>query len=56
MVLYQLVLDKGGKCPLATVELQRTIYVDAIMSGADSLEEAIELQQQLMNLLEVALI
>uniref|UniRef100_A0A0A9Z001 Integrase catalytic domain-containing protein n=1 Tax=Lygus hesperus TaxID=30085 RepID=A0A0A9Z001_LYGHE len=51
-VLRQLVADHGSEFPLAAQVLQSNIYVDDILAGADSLQSALEVQQQTISLLE----
>lgn len=50
-VLKQLCLDHGSSYPLAAQVLQKNIYVDDILAGANDEEQALELKQQLENLL-----
>ena len=49
--LHQLANDDGHNFPLAKSVLLNDFYVDDVMTGADSIEEAIELQDQLRKLL-----
>ncbi|XP_026471910.1 uncharacterized protein LOC113376214 [Ctenocephalides felis] len=53
--LNQLVLDEGESFPLASRAVQHDCYVDDIISGANSLEEAIKLKEELIQLLIVAI-
>ncbi|XP_066904251.1 uncharacterized protein [Halyomorpha halys] len=50
-VIHQLVLDEGSSYPKASVALKDNIYVDDILTGAHSLDEALELQKELIELL-----
>lgn len=51
-VLRQLAMEDGSKYPLAKVALERDFYMDDVLTGAKSKEEAIQLQTQLMDLLK----
>lgn len=51
--LLQLVNDCGDKFPLASEAIKHNCYVDDIMGGAFSVEEAIALQRELITLLEL---
>ncbi|XP_026467748.1 uncharacterized protein LOC113371335 [Ctenocephalides felis] len=48
--LNQLVLDEGESFPSASRAVQHDCYVDDIISGANSLEEAIKLKEELIQL------
>lgn len=48
--LFQLCNDEGTRYPLAAQALRNDTYVDDIVSGADSPEQALQLQQQLIAL------
>ncbi|KAJ8947181.1 hypothetical protein NQ317_019605 [Molorchus minor] len=48
--LLQLAEDEGRNYPLATKVVRSDIYVDDIVSGADSVERGYEVQAQLINL------
>ncbi|XP_062710702.1 uncharacterized protein LOC134288828 [Aedes albopictus] len=50
-VLLQLADDEQENYPAAAKVLRKDVYVDDLFSGADSVEEAIELRQQLEALL-----
>jgi hypothetical protein len=50
-VLHQLVRDEGKDYPLASAAILRDTYVDDIVTGASSLDEALELKGQLIELL-----
>uniref|UniRef100_A0ABD2WTZ1 Integrase catalytic domain-containing protein n=3 Tax=Trichogramma kaykai TaxID=54128 RepID=A0ABD2WTZ1_9HYME len=50
-VLHQLAEDEAARYPLAASILVDSSYVDDILTGADSLEEAKSLQQELISLL-----
>ncbi|XP_032690711.1 uncharacterized protein LOC116853661 [Odontomachus brunneus] len=49
-VLQQLAGDEGSRFPKGALALARDAYVDDILSGADSLPEAVELRDQLSQL------
>ena len=53
-VLNQLAKDGASEFPLASKALLQNTYVDDIMSGADSVAEALEMQRQLIELLDGA--
>ncbi|XP_033227635.1 uncharacterized protein LOC117179708 [Belonocnema kinseyi] len=48
--VQQLGLDEGDRFPLAAEVIKNGIYVDDVLSGADNLEDAIELQNYLRGL------
>ncbi|XP_011687068.1 PREDICTED: uncharacterized protein LOC105449509 [Wasmannia auropunctata] len=48
--LHQLAEDEGKCFPLGAQALQRDTYVDDVLSGASTLDEALRLQQQLSRL------
>lgn len=50
--LQQLAKDEADKFPLASGITLSDFYVDDLMSGSDSLHEALEIQKQLIALLE----
>lgn len=50
-VLKQLSLDDGHKYPQAASVLQEDIFMDDILTGSDTLEETLELRNQLIQLL-----
>ena len=50
--LKQLALDEQQKFPLAAAILQRDFYVDDLMTGTDTIEEAVVLQKQMIDLFE----
>jgi hypothetical protein len=52
-VICQLVLDEGGRYPRASLALTKHIYVDDIVTGADSVQSAQLLQTQLIELLKL---
>ncbi|XP_073986110.1 uncharacterized protein [Rhodnius prolixus] len=49
--IHQLITDEGASFPLAKKALSEDIYVDDIATGANKMEEAIQLQDQLIALL-----
>ncbi|XP_039309110.1 uncharacterized protein LOC105208245 [Solenopsis invicta] len=49
-VFIQLLRDEGSKYPLAVPVLEKGRYVDDIFGGADSIEEAKEISQQLIGI------
>lgn len=49
--IKQLVADEGENYPKAAKVLEHDIYVDDVISGADTLSEAIEIKSQLIELL-----
>lgn len=51
-VLKQLVTDEGRDFLLAAKALMKHCYVDDILTGADSMTEAYQLQNELINLLK----
>ncbi|KAJ8914346.1 hypothetical protein NQ315_011334 [Exocentrus adspersus] len=51
--IIQLAKDEGLKFPLAADVLQNDIYVDDIVTGCNSLNEAITIRDQLINLLKL---
>jgi len=52
MAVKQLSLDLALDYPLAAKAIERSFYVDDCLSGADTPQEAVELHQQLQNLLD----
>lgn len=50
--LQQLAEDEKSKYPLAARITKRDFYVDDLLSGADSIQEALDLQKQLVEMLE----
>lgn len=50
--IRQLITDEGAPFPLAEKALFEDIYVDDIATGANKIEEAIQLQKQLIALLK----
>lgn len=50
--LHQLAQDEGLKYPDAAKVLQENIYVDDVLTGAESFEEALSLKRQLITLLK----
>lgn len=50
--LHQLDLENGPEFPLATNLLRTSTYVDDIIAGADSVENVVLLQQQVIQLLQ----
>jgi hypothetical protein len=51
--LQQLAEDEQSKFPIAAITTKNDFYVDDVLSGANSLPEALELQSQLINLLKL---
>ncbi|XP_062703759.1 uncharacterized protein LOC134286198 [Aedes albopictus] len=49
--LSQLCEDEGGRFPVAAKIVRKDCYVDDVLSGAESAEEAVDAQQQLQQLL-----
>ncbi|XP_062716240.1 uncharacterized protein LOC134291886 [Aedes albopictus] len=49
--LSQLCEDEGGRFPVAAKIVRKDCHVDAVLSGAESVEEAVDAQQQLQQLL-----
>lgn len=49
--LHQLADDEKDNFPLASKFLKRDLYVDDVLTGADSLQEIMDLRNQLMTLL-----
>ncbi|XP_067142348.1 uncharacterized protein [Centruroides vittatus] len=49
-VLQQLAKDEGARFPLAATVLTQDFYVDDLMTGANSTEEALRLQAELIQL------
>ncbi|XP_062705397.1 uncharacterized protein LOC134287511 [Aedes albopictus] len=49
--LSQLCEDKGGRFPGVAKIVRKDCYVDDVLSGAESVEEAVDAQQQLQQLL-----
>lgn len=50
-VLKQLAIDEGERYPLAADVLSSSTYVDDIVTGAATIESAVKLRSQLINLL-----
>ena len=50
MAIKQNSIDYAELYPLAAEVVQKCFYVDDCLTGADSIEEAVSLQQQLHNL------
>ena len=50
-VLRQLVVDEGHRFPRATEVLLQSIYIDDVLTGTDNLDEAINLREELIELL-----
>lgn len=51
-VIKQLLVDEGESYPLAASRVANDMYVDDLVSGADSIEEATRLHQELCSLFE----
>ncbi|XP_055636134.1 uncharacterized protein LOC129775417 [Toxorhynchites rutilus septentrionalis] len=52
-ILNKLAEDEGDKYPLAAAVLTKRFYVDDVLAGSDSLEEAVEICSQLRKLLSL---
>ncbi|XP_058810258.1 uncharacterized protein LOC131675343 [Phymastichus coffea] len=52
--LHQLAIDEGGRYPQAAEVLKNDFYMDDLLTGTDTLEAALELKQQLTDLLKLA--
>ncbi|XP_076660104.1 uncharacterized protein LOC143363391 [Halictus rubicundus] len=50
--LRQLSLDEGGRFPLAAACLQSDVYMDDVLSGASTIDEALAIQGQLIATLK----
>ena len=50
--LQQLAIDEGAQHPIAAAVLQRDFYVDDLLTGANTRQEAALLRKELMKLLE----
>ncbi|XP_047990732.1 uncharacterized protein LOC125229833 [Leguminivora glycinivorella] len=50
--LIQLAIDEGTEYPRAAEVLKRDIYVDDVVTGAESVESALDLQSQVIKILE----
>ncbi|KAF6203560.1 hypothetical protein GE061_001892 [Apolygus lucorum] len=50
-VLQQLVQDEGDRYPLAAEAMTRSLYVDDVAAGSNTIEDLFELKSQLINLL-----
>lgn len=53
-VLLQLAEDEGGRYPQAAEVRRRNTYIDDIMAGADTKEEALSVRRQTVDLLRAA--
>ena len=51
--LVQLCNDEGSKFPVASNIVMDDCYVDDVLAGTDSLEDAIDAQQQLEKMLQL---
>uniref|UniRef100_A0A8D9DS55 Integrase catalytic domain-containing protein n=2 Tax=Cacopsylla melanoneura TaxID=428564 RepID=A0A8D9DS55_9HEMI len=51
-VIKQLTIDHGNEYPLASNSIQTGIYIDDVITGADSPQQALDLQQQLICLFQ----
>ncbi|CAK9799131.1 hypothetical protein ANTPLA_LOCUS1906 [Anthophora plagiata] len=51
--LHQLAHDEGSKFPLAANSLRDDFYVDDLLSGANTIQEALELKRQLIEILKL---
>lgn len=50
--LHQLAEDESTKFPKASRVLKRDLYVDDVLTGADTIEETVELRQELSSILK----
>lgn len=50
--IKQLAIDHGNEFPLAANSIQTGIYIDDVITGANTLHEALELQQELIHLFQ----
>lgn len=50
--IYQLANDECSNFPIGAKALRQDFYVDDLLSGADSVKEAIECQRQVVNILQ----
>ncbi|BES87780.1 Pao retrotransposon peptidase [Nesidiocoris tenuis] len=51
--LHQLVQDEGGPFPLASAAIMHDTFMDDVVKSVPSIAEALELQQQLQNLMNL---
>ncbi|XP_043259316.1 uncharacterized protein LOC122401314 [Colletes gigas] len=51
--LHQLADDEGHKFPLAAISLKNDFYVDDLLSGANTIQEALELKRQVTQILKL---
>ncbi|CAK9799145.1 hypothetical protein ANTPLA_LOCUS1910 [Anthophora plagiata] len=51
--LKQLAIDEGHAFPLAAEALERDFYMDDLLTGANTISQAIELREQLIKLLKL---
>ncbi|XP_043263007.1 uncharacterized protein LOC122403517 [Colletes gigas] len=51
--LHQLADDEGHKFPLAAISLKNDFYVDDLLSGANTIQEALELKRQVTQILRL---
>jgi len=49
-ILHQLAYDEAARYPEGAVVLIRDVYMDDVLTGADSIEEALQIQNQLILL------
>ncbi|XP_029173951.1 uncharacterized protein LOC114942698 [Nylanderia fulva] len=49
--LQQLVLDEGERFPLGASVIRSNIYVDDVLAGANTMEKALKLRQQIVDIL-----
>ncbi|XP_062538696.1 uncharacterized protein LOC134206972 [Armigeres subalbatus] len=52
MTLRQLAIDEGQQFPLAAIAVEKSFYIDDVLTGAHTLEEALELKDQIIRLLQ----
>lgn len=48
----QLAIDEGTEYPIAAAAVSKDFYMDDVLTGGNTIEQTMELQQQLTKLLE----
>ena len=51
-VLKQLAIDEKSRYPLGSIVLEKNTYVDDSLGGGDTIEETVEIKNQLINILK----